>query len=77
MSERRFAYPVVLDLSGRAAVVVGGGVVALRKARALADAGARVRVVAPQILTECRNDPRFECVAGLASGLPLSNSANC
>ena len=63
MSERRFAYPVMLDLSGRAAVVVGGGAVALRKARALAEAGARVRVVAPQMLQEFRDEARFECVA--------------
>jgi len=62
MANQRFAYPVVLDLSGRAALVVGGGAVALRKARALAEAGARVRVVAPQILTECREDTRIECV---------------
>ena len=37
-----FAYPIVLNLSGRRAVVVGGGEVALRKARTLADAGAHV-----------------------------------
>ena len=52
MSEKRFAYPIVLDLAGRRAVVVGGGRVALRKARALAEAGARVTAVAPQFLPE-------------------------
>lgn len=63
MSERRFAYPIVLDLSGVRAVVVGGGAVALRKARALADAGARVRVVAPELLPDLADEGRFECVA--------------
>ncbi len=63
MAERRFGYPVVLDLSGRRAVVVGGGEVALRKARALAEAGARVRVVAPDFLPAFGEDGRLECVA--------------
>jgi precorrin-2 dehydrogenase/sirohydrochlorin ferrochelatase len=45
-------YPVFLDVEGRKCVVVGGGTVALRKAKALADAGARVGVVSPQF---CRS----------------------
>ena len=58
-----FAYPIVLNLSGRRALVVGGGEVALRKARALADAGAHVRVVAPKLAPGFAEDGRFECVA--------------
>ncbi|MBX6333263.1 MAG: bifunctional precorrin-2 dehydrogenase/sirohydrochlorin ferrochelatase [Gemmatimonadaceae bacterium] len=42
-------YPVVLDGESIDALVVGGGSVAARKVRALLDAGARVRVVAPAI----------------------------
>lgn len=42
-------YPVYLDLNGRLAVIVGGGKVALRKARTLADYGADVVVVAPDV----------------------------
>src|SRR5437879_1838830 len=38
--------PLFLDLTDRVAVVVGGGPVGQRKARALLDAGANVRVVA-------------------------------
>ena len=45
-------YPITLDVAGRLAVVVGGGVVATRRARALADAGALVHVVAPRVSTE-------------------------
>jgi len=63
MTESHFAYPIVLNLSGRRVVVVGGGEVALRKARALADAGARVRVVAPKLAPGFAEDGRFECVA--------------
>jgi len=42
-------YPLMLDLSGRRAVVVGGGAVALRRAQALLAAGAQVHVIAPQV----------------------------
>jgi len=44
--------PILLDLAGRRVVVVGGGEVALRRARALVEAGADVLVVAPQIRAE-------------------------
>lgn len=40
------AYPVMLDGTAIRALIVGGGSVAARKARALAEAGATVRVVA-------------------------------
>lgn len=40
-------YPLMLDLTGRAAVVVGGGPVAARRAAAMVEAGAVVSVVAP------------------------------
>lgn len=42
-------YPVVLDGAAIDAVIVGGGAVAARKARALLAAGAQVRVVAPEL----------------------------
>jgi uroporphyrin-III C-methyltransferase/precorrin-2 dehydrogenase/sirohydrochlorin ferrochelatase len=42
-------YPLLLDLAGRAALVVGGGPVAARRAAGLADAGAVVTVIAPAI----------------------------
>jgi uroporphyrin-III C-methyltransferase/precorrin-2 dehydrogenase/sirohydrochlorin ferrochelatase len=41
-------YPVFLKLDGRTVLVVGAGAVAERKIAALTQAGARVRVVAPQ-----------------------------
>ena len=42
-------YPIFLELGGRRVVVVGGGVVAVRKAQVLLDAGARLVVVAERI----------------------------
>jgi uroporphyrin-III C-methyltransferase/precorrin-2 dehydrogenase/sirohydrochlorin ferrochelatase len=45
-------FPALLDLRGRPVVVVGGGTVATRRARSLAEAGADVLVVAPRISQE-------------------------
>ena len=42
-------YPIFLEMSGRRAVVIGGGAVAVRKARCLLTAGARLVVVAEHI----------------------------
>jgi precorrin-2 dehydrogenase/sirohydrochlorin ferrochelatase len=44
----RAAYPMMLDVTDRLVVIIGGGRVAARKARGLIDAGARrVRMVSP------------------------------
>lgn len=53
-------YPLTLDLAGRRAVVVGGGEVALRRARTLVAAGAVVQVIAPIVNEE---------LAGLAAAV--------
>lgn len=45
-------YPVNLRLSGRRCAIVGGGHIALRRAKALLAAGAVVTVVAPKALPE-------------------------
>jgi precorrin-2 dehydrogenase/sirohydrochlorin ferrochelatase len=45
-------YPIMLDLTDRPVVVVGGGAVGLRKVRSLRNAGARVTLVAPRIDAE-------------------------
>jgi siroheme synthase-like protein len=42
-------YPVMLDLRDREVVVVGGGAVAERKVREMIEAGARVRVISPDV----------------------------
>ncbi|WP_291426791.1 bifunctional precorrin-2 dehydrogenase/sirohydrochlorin ferrochelatase [Deinococcus sp.] len=43
-----------LDLSGEHALIVGGGAVALRRARTLLDAKMKVQVVAPEVVTDLR-----------------------
>ena len=45
-------YPIDLDIDGKACVVIGGGDVALRKIRGLLAAGARVKVIAPEVCAE-------------------------
>jgi siroheme synthase-like protein len=49
------AYPVVLRLSGRRVLVVGGGAVAARKVEGLLVTGAAVTVVAPAVVAELRH----------------------
>jgi len=47
------AYPILVELAGKLVVIVGGGKVAVRKARGVIEGGAtRVRCVAPQIDVE-------------------------
>ncbi len=50
-------YPVTLQLAGKRVVVIGGGQVALRRARPLLAAGARVHVIAPEIGPELAGLP--------------------
>ena len=52
-------FPLFVELTGKAAVVVGGGAIGLRRAAVLQRFGARVTVIAPEI----REKP--EGIAGL------------
>jgi precorrin-2 dehydrogenase / sirohydrochlorin ferrochelatase len=52
-------FPVNLRLAGKPCLVVGGGHVAVHKVQALLEAGARVRVVAPDV------DPAIEALPGI------------
>ena len=54
--------PVFLSVKGKRCLVVGGGEVAKRKAGVLLDAGASVRVVAPQIEATLAELPQVEAI---------------
>jgi precorrin-2 dehydrogenase/sirohydrochlorin ferrochelatase len=47
-------YPIFLDLRGKRCLVVGGGRVAERKVSGLLDAGARVKLVSPQLTPDLK-----------------------
>ena len=53
-------YPIQLDLKGKTCLIVGGGEVALRKARPLVEGGGDVIVVAPEIHPKLKADSRVE-----------------
>jgi len=59
--DNRF-YPLFIDLRDRLVVVVGGGMVAWRKVEALCRAGARVRVIAPEVVERIEQDEGLEVV---------------
>ena len=46
--EKNFHYPVILKLTGKKCVIIGGGEVAARKLNILCEAGAKVTIVAPE-----------------------------
>lgn len=55
-------FPVFLNIKNKLCLVVGGGEVATRKISVLLDAGARVRVVAPQIAPSLLRMPLLDCI---------------
>jgi uroporphyrin-III C-methyltransferase/precorrin-2 dehydrogenase/sirohydrochlorin ferrochelatase len=55
-------YPLLLDVAGRAVLVVGAGPVGARRAIGLADAGALVTVVAPTVDDALAGDDRIALV---------------
>jgi len=48
-------YPVCLDLQGKNCLVVGGGKVAWRKIKRLLDCGAKIKLVAKEVIPELKN----------------------
>jgi len=67
------AYPLMLDVTDRLVVIVGGGGVAVRKAKGVLEAGARrVRAVAPTFRDEI--PPAVERVRGLYEAAHLAGA---
>ena len=57
-------YPIFVNLEGRRVVVIGGGGVAHRKIEVLAGAGAKVLVVAKNIIKEIREGLEVKLIEG-------------
>jgi precorrin-2 dehydrogenase/sirohydrochlorin ferrochelatase len=53
-------YPVAMDLTGARCLLVGGGEIALRRARSLVEAGACVTIIAPDVLPEIEAVEKIE-----------------
>lgn len=71
-------YPILLDLTGKPAVIAGGGAVAERKAAALLEAGGDVRIVAPAMtprLQEWAADGRLRWIEREAREDDLNGAA--
>lgn len=56
-SETMAYFPFFVDVEGVSGLMVGGGPVALRKLRSLLSCGARMRVVAPEVMPEIEGLP--------------------
>lgn len=55
-------FPFFVDLSQKQGIIVGGGIVALRKIEKLLPYCSHLKVIAPQICGEIRRFPQLECV---------------
>lgn len=61
-------YPVFLDLSGRKAVIVGGGKVAERKVLALLNASADITVISPSLTGRLLKERSHKTIRHIARG---------
>lgn len=52
LNRNRYYYPAVLDLQNKKCVIIGGGLVALRKLKTLIEVEAKITVVAPHFCDE-------------------------
>ena len=64
--------PVSLKLVGKKCAVIGGGAVALRRVKALHEAGAQIRVIAPEIDSELLKFTREENIEWIAEPFTAS-----
>lgn len=68
--------PLFFDLSRTKALIIGGGRIALRKAKAFLEAGATLTVIAPEILPEFEGLANVETIRKMASLQDVSKDYN-
>lgn len=65
--------PLFIDLHNREVLLIGGGKVALKRGRQYVEAGARLRVIAPEILPEFAGMPGVTLVQRGATASDVTN----
>lgn len=70
-------YPLALNIKGQEAVVVGGGKVALMKAQALIDAGAKMTIVSPEVIAELDDLIKSNTVQWIARKVKSADLDGC
>lgn len=65
--------PLFFDLHNHRILIIGGGKVALRKAAALSEAGAKIKVIAPEIIEDFKNLAGIELICRPAEVSDISN----
>lgn len=55
-------FPMFIELDNQECLIVGGGQVAWRKVRVLKDFGAKVTVIAPEVIPEIRQEAGVNCL---------------
>lgn len=65
-------FPMFIDLTDRPCLIVGGGIVALRKVEVLLDFGARITVISPEICESIKTFPQVKCIEALFSNEQLN-----
>jgi uroporphyrin-III C-methyltransferase / precorrin-2 dehydrogenase / sirohydrochlorin ferrochelatase len=68
-------FPIFFDLRGRKVTVVGGGEEAVRKVRLLLKTEAEIAVIAADLHTELRNNPRIQWLSDIYAGSLLDGAA--
>ena len=70
-------FPFFIDIENKKGLIVGGGRIAAHKAEKMKPFGAKIIIIAPDIMEKLKQDPVFLCVcAGRHRGLCICHCGN-